>query len=64
MYPKEGQGNQTSEETRDILKSLISSRESEIKVNRLNKNRDGGVVIYVERDEDVGIIKGKIGKDL
>lgn len=62
IYPKEGM-NTTSEETRDKVKAMIQPKDLKLKVSRVNKIRNGGIVMEIDKDQ-VKAVKEIIQKDL
>lgn len=62
IYPKEGVTS-TSEETRDKIKEMIQPKNMKLKVSRVNKIRNGGIVMEIDK-EQVDTVKRIIQKDL
>lgn len=50
IYPKEG-SNGTSEGTRDRVKELIQPKQLKLRVSRVNKIRNGGIVMEVDASQ-------------
>lgn len=50
-YPKEGSQNQTSEETKSVLQAKVKPTAQGLRINRLTKIRNGGVVVEVSEKQ-------------
>lgn len=62
-YPKEGNKDQTSEETKSVLQAKVKPTAQGFRINRLTKIRNGGVAVEVS-EEQAKELKKHIGRVL